>query len=78
MSSPVTKIRIALDWTPNTIHTGLFVAKETGIYENNGLDVELLPPGKDYSKTPAKCLEDGEVELVSYTSHRDCTGKIPS
>lgn len=64
MASPRTPIKVALDWTPNTIHSGLFIAKEAGIYENRGLDVQLLPPDADYSKTPAKRVEGGEVDLV--------------
>jgi len=57
-------VRVALDWTPNTIHTGLYVALEKGFYKDAGLDVELLPPDDDYSKTPAKQLENGEVDLA--------------
>ncbi|KAK4549641.1 hypothetical protein LTR36_004942 [Oleoguttula mirabilis] len=63
MATPQT-IKVALDWTPNTIHTGLFVAQETGIYASRGLDVQLLPPDPDYTKSPAKRLEDGEVDLA--------------
>ncbi|KAK5127613.1 hypothetical protein LTR85_006953 [Meristemomyces frigidus] len=62
--APAQTIKIALDWTPNTIHTGLFVAKEAGIYTERGLDVQLLPPDADYTKSPAKRLEDGEVDLA--------------
>ncbi|TKA75838.1 hypothetical protein B0A55_04381 [Friedmanniomyces simplex] len=64
MAAPNTSIKVALDWTPNTIHSGLFLAKDTGIYEKRGLDVELLSPGPDYDKTPAKRLQDGEVDLA--------------
>ncbi|EMC97369.1 hypothetical protein BAUCODRAFT_68973 [Baudoinia panamericana UAMH 10762] len=64
MALPKTAIKVALDWTPNTIHSGLFIAKEAGIYSNRGLEVELLPPDDDYSKTPAKRLEHGEVDLA--------------
>lgn len=58
------KIRIALDWTPNTIHSGLYIAKQKGYYAKHDLDVELLPPDAQYSKTPAKQLESGEVDLA--------------
>ncbi|MCY7343364.1 MAG: ABC transporter substrate-binding protein [Pseudonocardia sp.] len=37
------KIRIALDWTPNTNHTGLYVAQQEGWFREAGLDVEFLP-----------------------------------
>lgn len=36
------KITFALDWTPNTNHTGLYVAKEKGWYEEAGLDVDIV------------------------------------
>lgn len=38
------KITIVLDWTPNTNHTGLFVAKDQGFFEKKGLDVEIVQP----------------------------------
>ena len=33
------KVTVVLDWTPNTNHTGLYVAKEKGYFEDAGLDV---------------------------------------
>lgn len=59
-----TTLRVALDWTPNTIHSGLFLAQARGLYSSAGLDVQLLHPDGEYSKSPAKRLEDGEVELA--------------
>lgn len=59
-----TKLRIALDWTSNTIHSGLYLAKEQGFYKKHGLDVELLTPDAGYSKTPARRLQAGEVDLA--------------
>ncbi|WP_019913978.1 ABC transporter substrate-binding protein [Paenibacillus sp. HW567] len=41
----LTKIKVALDWTPNTNHTGLYAAKELGYYKEEGLDVEIVQPG---------------------------------
>jgi ABC-type nitrate/sulfonate/bicarbonate transport system substrate-binding protein len=38
------KVTVTLDWTPNTNHTGLYVAKENGFYEEAGLDVEIVQP----------------------------------
>ncbi|KAK0937533.1 hypothetical protein LTR29_010866 [Friedmanniomyces endolithicus] len=64
MAGPKTAVKVALDWTPNTIHSGLFLAKQSGIYEKHGLEVELLSPGPDYDKTPARRLQDGEVDLA--------------
>jgi ABC-type nitrate/sulfonate/bicarbonate transport system substrate-binding protein len=47
-----TPIRVALDWTPNTNHTGLFVAQQEGWFARAGLDVEFLP----YNNTPPDTL----------------------
>ena len=42
-SEELTKVSIVLDWTPNTNHTGLYVAQKMGYYEEAGLEVEILP-----------------------------------
>jgi ABC-type nitrate/sulfonate/bicarbonate transport system substrate-binding protein len=36
------KVTVGLDWTPNTNHTGLYVAQAEGYYQAAGLDVEIL------------------------------------
>jgi len=36
-------VTIALDWTPNTNHTGVFVAKQKGWYADEKLNVTILP-----------------------------------
>lgn len=43
----LTKITFCLDWTPNTNHTGLYVAQAKGFYEEAGLDVEIVQPPED-------------------------------
>lgn len=40
------KVQFVLDWTPNTNHTGLYVAQEKGFFKDAGLDVEILLPGE--------------------------------
>lgn len=46
----VKKIDFILDWTPNTNHTGLYVAKEKGYFKEAGVDVDLkLPPEESSS-----------------------------
>lgn len=59
-----TTIRVALDWTPNTNHTGLYLAQQRMIYDAAGLDVQLLPPDEKYSLSPSKRLAAGEVDLA--------------
>jgi ABC-type nitrate/sulfonate/bicarbonate transport system substrate-binding protein len=38
------KITIVLDWTPNTNHTGIFVAQANGYFKEAGLNVEIVQP----------------------------------
>lgn len=38
----LTEITFALDWTPNTNHTGLYVAQEKGYFSEAGFDVEIV------------------------------------
>lgn len=38
-----TPVTIALDWTLNTNHVGLVVARDKGFYADAGLEVEILP-----------------------------------
>ncbi len=39
--SPV-NVTFGLDWTPNTNHTGLYVAQEEGYYQEEGLAVDIV------------------------------------
>lgn len=41
------KINFVLDWTPNTNHTGIYVALANGYYEEAGLDVNIIQPPED-------------------------------
>jgi len=45
LSAVVVSVEIALDWTPNTNHTGIYVAKELGYFTEEGLDVTIVQPG---------------------------------
>jgi ABC-type nitrate/sulfonate/bicarbonate transport system substrate-binding protein len=45
--SPLETIRIVLDWTPNTNHTGIYAAQEKGWFTEEGLNVEILMPPED-------------------------------
>jgi NitT/TauT family transport system substrate-binding protein len=51
------KVTIALDWTPNTNHIGLYVAQARGFFAEAGLSVEILP----YSDTSAATLVANHV-----------------
>ncbi len=43
-SKELTPITFCLDWTPNTNHTGLYVAQQMGYYEDAGLKVQIVQP----------------------------------
>ena len=43
----LTKITFVLDWTPNTNHTGLYVADKLGYFEEAGIEVEIVQPPED-------------------------------
>lgn len=58
-------LRLALDWRPNTNHTGFFIAKHLGFYEEEGLEVDLISTEEDnYEITPAKKVELGRVDFA--------------
>ncbi|MEA2606044.1 MAG: NitT/TauT family transport system substrate-binding protein [Chloroflexota bacterium] len=42
---PTATVRLALDWTPNTDHTGFFVARAKGWYHDAAIDLQVLPYG---------------------------------
>ena len=54
------KITFVLDWTPNTNHTGLFVAQEKGYFKEAGLDVDIIQPSEDGS---TMMVASGRVEF---------------
>lgn len=39
------RFTIVLDWTPNTNHSGMYLAAANGWYEEAGLDVQFVEPG---------------------------------
>ncbi|MGG1550794.1 ABC transporter substrate-binding protein [Paenibacillus ferrarius] len=45
-AKPLTDVKVVLDWTPNTNHTGLYVAKDQGFFEQEGLNVQIISPGE--------------------------------
>ncbi len=54
----MTTIHLALDWTPNINHIGFLIAKELGLYEQQGIELSIINPAEDnYQVTPGKKLE---------------------
>jgi ABC-type nitrate/sulfonate/bicarbonate transport system substrate-binding protein len=60
----LTDIKLVLDWSPNINHTGLYVAREKGYFEEEGLNVEILLPGQSGAE---QMVASGNAEFgVSY------------
>lgn len=58
-------IRVALDWTFNTNHSGFIVAEALGLYRAAGLSPQWITPDQDnYTLTPAKRLELGLADIA--------------
>ena len=58
-ATPLGTVRLALDWTPNTNHTGFFVAAANGWYDAAGVDLQILPYA---STTPEALMAAGQAE----------------
>ncbi len=41
------KITFVLDWTPNTNHTGVYVAQKLGYFDEAGIEVNIVQPPED-------------------------------
>jgi ABC-type nitrate/sulfonate/bicarbonate transport system substrate-binding protein len=55
-----TAVRFALDWTPNTNHTGLYVAQQQGWFEQAGIDLQVLPYN---TALPETLVDAGNAEF---------------
>ena len=58
-AAPVGTVRLALDWTPNTNHTGFYVAAANGWYRDAGVDLQILPYG---TTAPERLIGAGQAE----------------
>jgi len=65
LAPPRAVLRVALDWTPNANHVGLFAARARGLFAARGLDVVFLSPADDaYARSPARAVLDGAADLA--------------
>lgn len=46
-SAELKEVTFVLDWTPNTNHTGVYVAMEKGYFEEAGIKVNVVQPPED-------------------------------
>ncbi len=42
----IKRVKVILDWVPNTNHTGIYVAQSEGYYKEEGLEVEIIQPSE--------------------------------
>lgn len=54
----LTDVTLVLNWSPNTNHTGLYVARDKGFYEEQGLNVDIIMPG---ASGPNAIVGSGQV-----------------
>jgi ABC-type nitrate/sulfonate/bicarbonate transport system substrate-binding protein len=47
----LTPVTLALDWTPNTNHTGIFAAQQLGYFKDAGIDLKIVPYGSTAPET---------------------------
>lgn len=60
-TSSATEITFCLDWTPNTNHTGLFVALQNGYYDDAGLKVKIVQPPENGA---VQCCAAGQAQFT--------------
>lgn len=65
-SAHLDKVTLALDWTPNTNHTGIYDAMQKGWYKSQGIDLQLLPYSS--SVAPETLVATGKADFaISFT-----------
>ncbi len=58
------EVTVVLDWTPNTNHTGLYIAQVKKYFQQAGLTVHIIQPGKS---TAEQLVASGRADFgVSY------------
>jgi ABC-type nitrate/sulfonate/bicarbonate transport system substrate-binding protein len=60
-SGSLTKLTLALDWVPNTNHTGIYTALQKGWYKEEGIDLQILPYSD--SATPETLVATNKADL---------------
>lgn len=55
------EITMCLDWTPNTNHTGFYVAQALGYYEEVGIEINIVQPPEGGA---ALCCASGQAQFA--------------
>lgn len=59
------QLTLVLDWTPNTNHSGIYVAKQKGWYDDAGIDLNIVQPGE--GATGLQMLATGKADFAIST-----------
>lgn len=62
-SNKLASFRLALDWTPNTNHTGVYVALAKGWYKEQGIDLKILPYSPNVSSSVLVTSDKADVGI---------------
>lgn len=57
----LSEITLCLDWTPNTNHTGFYVADALGYYEEAGIDITIVQPPENGA---TQCCASGQAQFA--------------
>lgn len=60
-AGPLTTVKLALDWTPNTNHTGIYVAMAKNWYADEGIELQIQPYSSNV--TPDVLVNNGKVDV---------------
>ena len=65
--APATAIDLVLDFQPNAVHTGIYVAERRGLFSERGLDLTIREPGA--STDAPRLLRSGRAGLAIMDIH---------
>src|SRR4051812_30358948 len=61
-ANELTQVKLQLQWLPQAQFAGYFAAQEKGYFEDEGLEVEIIPSGGDI--VPQDALANGDVDYA--------------
>ena len=67
----LTTMTLALDWTPNTNHTGIYVALAKGWYRQQGINLQILPYSQNVS--PETLVSNGKADVAISSTESEVT-----
>ena len=84
-AKPKDTLTLALDWRPNVLHSGIFIAEHKGWYDSLGLHLNWFSTEVDnYQKKPIWRVQDGEADLaigpsehiIHYSADQDTAPRV--